>query len=239
MPSPPPWDTGTPILRHRDERRPDPYYQDRNNRPLKRRRIPDERRDVRPRFARNIRPRHESFSKNKLFIAGFGHRQPIEEVVKEAEQFGRIKNVESPKPRGRRMPFIFVDYMDFESAKNALEGLQGLQVFDGKLSVEWSRGAGEAASRKPGPQNIRQFPGEKGARREEEPSTYTGKEAITAHKEDLPASDSDRHAPKEKADQGTSKDDTDKAPDPHKSVYLDNTEEVEEDDLVDHLNEYV
>jgi len=82
--------------------------------------------------------------KNKLFIGNLAYATPIETLVQLFSQYGEIS--ESYKPQGKG--FAFITFKDAESAKKAMEEMNGKEV-DGRALV-----VNEARPREERPRNF-------------------------------------------------------------------------------------
>ena len=73
--------------------------------------------------------------KNKLFIGNVTYATPIETLVELFSQFGEV--TESYKPQGKG--FAFITFKDEESAKKAMEAMNGKEVDGRPLVVNEAR----------------------------------------------------------------------------------------------------
>lgn len=73
--------------------------------------------------------------KNKLFVGNVAYATTIESLVELFSQFGEV--TESYKPQGKG--FAFITFKDDESAKKAMEALNGKEVDGRQLVVNEAR----------------------------------------------------------------------------------------------------
>lgn len=73
--------------------------------------------------------------KNKLFVGNVAYSTPIETLVQLFSQYGEV--VESYKPQGKG--FAFITFKDAESAKKAMEEMNGKDVDGRQLVVNEAR----------------------------------------------------------------------------------------------------